>query len=327
MNSKFLASLLLGALPLSMVAQDDVYFVPSKKAVEREAASYGVPRHTYYAGSNRDVDEYNRRGGSYYQVLSNDTTGNDTISFDGQRGVYPDSVDGGQDYALTRRMARYDGYAPDIAYEEGYRDGWHNSWAWHSPWYYSSYYPWYDSYWYWNDPWYYGRYGRFGWYSSYWYDPWYYDYGWYGYYGWRRPYYYSYYTPRYYGGVSYTTGRTFNDRRMVSQTRRGVSNGRSTQFGAGTFGGSAINNRQTATRNSRTSTPMAYPRTTVPTTNSHGTFGGNRMLGNSAGSSSNRSAGSFGGSSMSRSAGSMGSFGGGGGGGVSTRGGSRSSRR
>ena len=124
MNNRFLVSLILGALPLTMMAQDDdMYFVPTKKNVEKEAVSYGMPRSTYYSGSNRSVDEYNRRGGSYYQVLPSDTTGNDVINFSAERGVYPDSVAAAEDFALTRQMARYDGYEPEVAYREGYRDG------------------------------------------------------------------------------------------------------------------------------------------------------------------------------------------------------------
>ena len=332
MNNRLLASLILGALPLTMVAQDDdMYFVPTKKAVEREAASYDEPRATYYSGINRSVDEYNRRGGSYYQVLPADTsgTGNDVISFNGEQGVYPaDSVNADNDYALTRRMARYDGYEPDIAfregYREGYRDGRHDSW--HSPWYYSTYYPWYDSYWYWNDPWYYSYYG--------WYDPWYYDpwyrrpYGWYGYhYGYYRPYYYG--TVYVYGGggVGSSKYRQYNN--MVARSPRGFSNGRQTVHSAGPFGGSSIRRGSFTSR-----TGSVGVRTATSSSNNYGNFGGTRSWGSSSsGSSSSGSfgGGSFGGGSFggaTRSSG--GSFGGGGGGGFGgshSVGGSRSSRR
>ena len=138
MNSRFLVSLMLGALPLTMVAQDDdMYFVPAKKstAVRTRTSVAPRPAPVYYSGSNRDVDEYNRRGGSYYQVVSNDSTGNDIIDFNGEVGVYPDSVLT-EDYALTRQMSRWDGYEPEEAYREGYRDGRMSSLSWHSPWYY-----------------------------------------------------------------------------------------------------------------------------------------------------------------------------------------------
>lgn len=339
MKKWFYVSLIMAMLPLTMTAQDDdMYFVPKKNSAEHKAVNYSTPRSTYYSGSNRSVDEYNRHGGgSYYEVVSNDTTGNDIIDFSSEVGVYPDSaMQQQEDFTLTRQMSRWDGYEPEIAYLAGYNAGRFDSW--HSPWYYSSYYPWYDSYWYWNDPWYYRHYG---WYGG-WYDPWYYDYYgyspyWYG--GWYGGYHYSYYRP-YYGSYYYISSsngsfrnRTHYDRGMVASTKRGVSNGRTTTHSAGTFGGAAINNRNTATRNSTYSrTNTTANRSMV--TNSHGTFAGNRTLGSStttsSSSSANRSVGSFGGSSMSRSSsiGSSGSFGGGGGGGgVSTRGGSRSSRR
>ena len=63
MKKVMLISLLIGALPLSMVAQDDdLYFVPKKSnKVEKVTYNYGQPRETVYSGSNRSVDEYNRR--------------------------------------------------------------------------------------------------------------------------------------------------------------------------------------------------------------------------------------------------------------------------
>ena len=328
MNKKILVSLILGALPLTLMAQDDdMYFVPSKKNVEKEAADYGVPRSTYYSGINRSVDDYNRRG-SYYQVLPSDTTGNDIITFSGTKGVYPapDSISADEDYALTRQMARYDGYEPEQAYREGYRDGRRDSW--HSPWYYSSFYPWYDSYWYWNDPWYYGWHGA-------WYDPWYYDYYWYRPYGWYR-WHYGWHRPYYYGGVTYYGGggggsskyRRYDN--MAARSPRGLSNGRHTTHTSGTFGGSSI---RRGSYGSRSATSPGVQRSTgTTTTNSYGNFGGSRTWG---GSSSSGSMGSFGGSPTRSSGGSFGgggggSFGGGGGGsfgGSRSVGGSRSSRR
>ena len=248
MMKKILVSLILGALPLTMMAQDDdMYFVPSKKSsVSTTTVRSSVrPAPTFYSGSNRSVDEYNRRGGSYYEVLPTDSVGNDIISFNGELGVYPDS-NAVEDFALTREMSRWDGYEPDPnAYAEGYRDGRRDSWSlysWHSPWFYSTYYPWYDSYWYWRDPWYYGG----------WYDPWYY--GWYDpwYYGYYRPYYSywygGYYYPHYYGGgvVSYN-GPTGTERhgRVSYNGPRGASNGRTTAYSTGTFGGRALGSATT----------------------------------------------------------------------------------
>ena len=325
MKMKFLVSLILGVLPLTMMAQDDdMYFVPAKKSKVTTVRPVR-PAPVYYSGSNRSVDEYNRRGGSSYEVVSTDTAKNDIIDFKGEVGVYPDSTMQQEDFALTREMSRWDGYEPVATYMEGYRDGRYDAlWGWHSPWYYS-YYPWYDP---WYDPWY----GYRGWYSSL-YDPWYYNRwyygGYYGYYGgWYRPY--------YYGPVHTVTyidnGRRYRESRMVSETRRGVSNGRTTRFNTGTFGGSALSSRNTATRSSRTVGTTTTTRPTTTVTNSHGTFAGRATMPTTTTStttSSRSSSGSFGGGGVStRSMGGGGSFGGGGGGGgVSTRGGSRSSRR
>lgn len=179
MKKSIFLSMTFALLPLSLMAQDDMYFGSTKqKPTTRNSSSYQSAG--YYSGSSRNVDEYNRRySGSRYETLSPDT--GDIISFSPVEGTYPDSVG---DFALTRKMTRFDDYAPSAAYWEGYDQGRLDSWGWHSPWYYtSSFYPWYDYGWY--DPWYHSSW-RFGWY-----DPWYYDYSWR--WGWHRPYYYSSY--------------------------------------------------------------------------------------------------------------------------------------
>lgn len=319
MNNRIFVSLLLGALPLTMMAQDDdMYFVPSKKTHEHVAPHRDAPRShsTYYSGSNRSVDEYNRRGfGSSYQVVSNDTTGNDIIQFSAERGVYPDSTMT-EDFALTRQMARYDDYDVDLAYREGYRDGTTDSW--HSPWFYSSYYPWYDSsYWYWNDPWYYRHYG---WYST-WYDPWYYDYGWYGPYHYG---YYSYYRPYYYGG-GYYSGRS----RLYSHNgntgtinRSGRSHGYFTG-GSRASSGTATRATQRATYNNNGNVYRSNSGNFSRSTSSSGNFSRSTTSSSSnynRSSSTSSSSGNFSRSSSSSSSGSFsrssggGSFSGGGGG-------------
>ena len=86
MKKQLLISLLIGALPLGMAAQDDdLYFVSKKKSVEKVADDYGLPRDTYYSGSNRDVDEYNRRWSHYEQI---DSTMADVIDFNGEKGGF-----------------------------------------------------------------------------------------------------------------------------------------------------------------------------------------------------------------------------------------------
>ena len=201
MKKLFLLFVLAGAMPLSMMAQDDdLYFTPSKKAAKTSSSVENKP--AYYAGSNRDVDEYNRRGKfrSTYQKIGVDSLGNDIIEFQAGTGIYPDSTyvdtmwvspkqkyQDDEDYAYSRRMSRWDGY-----------------YGWYDPWFYGhwGYRPW--GYWGWYDPWYYSYYG--------WYDPWYYGYyGYPWYYGWGPydPWYYGYYGygwGGYPGGTYYGTG-------------------------------------------------------------------------------------------------------------------------
>ena len=319
----FLSLMAVGILPLSVTAQDDdMYFVPTKENVAQQRSSYGIPSGTYYSGSRRDVDEYNRRGSSY-QYIPGDTT--DIIMFDSIPGIYPDSL---SDFQLTREMTRWDGYTPADSYWEGYDRGRRDSsWGWHSPWYYS-YYPWYSSWYYdpWYDPWYYSWYGG-------WYDPWYY--GWYGsYYSWRRPWYYGGYY--YSGGGGYVSHRSYPGTRnhgyVSSRGNSGYSgssySGRG-YSGGGTFGGSRIGSGsgsyggRTVTGTRTGSGTRTYSGGGTYS-NSNGNFGGSRSGGSysGGGSAGSRSGGgsiSSGGSS----GGGGGSFGGsrGGGGGGGSRGG------
>ena len=253
MKKLVLLSVLFGAMPFTMMAQDDdLYFVPTKENVAKEAEKYGMPTDTYYAGSTRSTDEYNRRAWS--RVAPIDSAGNDIIDFSAERGVYPDSAfNEVQDYKYTRRMSRFDDYSPSVAYWEGYRDG-----RWSSPWYYSSYYSWYDPWYY--DPWYYDTY--WGWRSPYyysaWYSPWRYHYGWYGprYYGWYGPRYYSYrggsgarwsragYSHHRYSGANhrYSNGsrsytRTYSNHNYGSNRSFGTSHSSGASFGGGSRGG------------------------------------------------------------------------------------------
>ena len=317
MKKWILLSVMLGAVSLSSLAQDDdMYFVPTKKNVARDRATYGIPADTYYSGSMRSVDEYNRRWASSYEVLPVDT--GDIISFAGVEGVYPDSLG---DFSLTQRMTRFDGYEPSAAYWAGYSRGYSDSWGWHSPWYYS-YYPWYDWYY---DPWYYDSWYWGGWYG--WYGPWYSP--------WYRGY-YSYYDPWYYsgGGVTYAhyNPGTENHGRISGAGSTGFASGRTRTYSSGTFDssrslGTSVANRSGAYGGSRTSTSAAtstrtrtstpnYSTNNIPTySNSNGNFGG---------SYSNSSSGSFGGSRSSGGGGGGGSVssgGGGGGGGGSRSGG------
>ena len=238
---KFILLTVVAALPIGLMAQDDdMYFVPTKENVAKEAKTYGMPRDTYYAGSQRSVDEYNRRAWS--SVTPIDSAGNDIIDFSAVRGVYPDSAHSkvtADDYKYTRRMSRFDGYTSSSeAYWEGYRDG-----RWSSPWYYSSYYswyaPWYDP---WYDPWYYGRYGWVGYYGYY--RPW----GWYGYY---RPW--GWYGPRYYARTYYRpsgAGRFHTSRPASAGARSYGRFNNSSRYSNGTFGNGSYMSRGSSTRSS-----------------------------------------------------------------------------
>lgn len=329
MKKLFLLSVMLGAMSLSAVAQDDdMYFVPTKKSAASQRSASGSPTDVYHSGSSRSVEDYNRWGSSY-EVLPVDT--GDIISFAGVEGIYPDSLG---DFKLTQQMARFDGYEPSQAYWAGYSRG-YSDWAWHSPWYYSSFYPWYDS-WYW-DPWYYGYWG--------WGDPWYYSHwGWGGYYS----HWYSYY-PHYYGwgGGGYVSSHSYspgteNHGRITGSAGRGFASGRTHTYSAGTFGssrngsfggsrttGSYGGRRTSASSSTSTRTRTAASFSGGTYSNSNGNFGGS-----SSGSSftPTRSAASSVGSSSGSSGGGGGSFGGsrsggGGGGGRSGGGGFGSGRR
>ena len=210
MKKLILLLVLCGAMPLTMMAQDDdLYFTPKKSAKAERAEVVYDNRPAYYVGSNRPVDEYNRRGRyrSSYQTISGDSVASDVISFEAGAGVYPDSAyidttfvfseytgndfaggyDDSDDYRCTRSMSRWDGYCAPWHY--GWHSPfWYSRYGWYDPWYYDwCYDPWYYG---WYDPWYAGGYWGWhrwhGWYGG-WYDPWYYGWG-------------GYYNPWYWGG-------------------------------------------------------------------------------------------------------------------------------
>lgn len=170
MRNILLAFVFAGIMPVVSFAQDDdMYFVPKKEKGVIVSNDYGMSGSTYYSGSNRSVDEYNRRFFSKVEPL--DSASGDTIYFDGQAGVYPDTVYNPEnDYTYTRKMSRFDDYSWTDPYWAGFYAGRSSRW-----WYYGG---WYDS---WYDPWY------NPWYFSSWYDPWYY--GWGYHYGWYYPHY------------------------------------------------------------------------------------------------------------------------------------------
>ena len=87
MKNGLLLSVLIGAMPLTMAAQDDdLYFTPKRGAKTEAPARFDREtreRPTYYCGSNRNVDEYNRRGKlkSYYRRLAPTRSATTSSSF------------------------------------------------------------------------------------------------------------------------------------------------------------------------------------------------------------------------------------------------------
>ena len=324
MKKLILISLLIGALPLSMVAQDDdLYFVPKKQsAAEKVTDRYGLPRETYYSGSNRSVDDYNRRVSSYVPI---DSASSDIIDFNGELGVYPDSLD---DYKLTRKMERFDDYSlsDNAAYWAGYQEGRHDLW-WHSPWYYRTYGwynwydPWYYSSWYYGyyDPWYYGPISWYGgWYGG-WYDPWYYGY-------WDYPYY------RYnYAYWNYGSRRTYNDHAGTIHMNRGNMNGRiySSNVAGGTHNnaGTRLGAQRTSSLRDRTvGNHSAYTPNTTNSRTSRTAAETTRRATTTYTPSNTGGGGSIGGGGFSGGGGRA-SVGGGGGGGARSAGGHAGGRR
>lgn len=326
--------ILLAALAASQLltaqAQDDLYFVPSKKNVAKERASrierMAVDREAYYSGSHRSVDEYNRRtwrNGSSVEMIG-DSLMSDVIDFTAVEGVYPDSAaqSADSDFQLTRHMARWDGYTPADAYWQGYSDARDDvrTYSWHSPWYYSTYWdPWYDS-WYWHNwynPWYYSS-----WHWGGWYDPWYYG-------GWGYPYYGYYggwYGGHHHGGrwsAANSSAGIHTPRRSFGTSGNRVNIGRMSSrssFGSNAGGGSrtAFDNRSTSgSRNFGSRSSFGSSNHGARTASSST---GSRSFDNSSSSSGSRSfsSGSSSGSSFSSGGGfssgsSRSSFGGGGG--------------
>ena len=331
---KFL-SLALFLMPMLTMAQDDdMYFVPKKSKAVKTSSAYERVNDTYYSGSNRTVDDYNRRG-SHYETVVEDSS--DIISFDEIAGEYPDSTN--EDYALTKKMSRWDDYLPSDAYYEGYADGRRDSWGWHSPWYYSSFYPWYDYSWY--DPWYWGPSWHYSWYDSWYYRSW--SWGWGGYYSswYYRPWHYGWY-----GGVTHNWGRAHHgDYRSVVHGSSYTNRSSRDVYGSRRVSGTTSNNSNravasgqsritTGSRRTATSSSTYTPSRSRSAVSSSAATSGSRRSASSSSSSvyNNRSSESYSSGSRLSSGGSRsgGSFGGGGsrsggsiGGGGGSRGGSR----
>lgn len=227
MKYRVLTLLGLMALSVATIVQaqdyDDIYYdASSSKSTEgktvkvvkpaKTIAVYGEVPETYKVAANsnyrveRDVDEYNRRGGEYESNYEVDLNG-DTI--------YEEA------FANTRRIERF--YNPDIVilsddedlvelyYDESPTinliigsDSFYGSYGWnwassYYPWYsWGSYYPWSFA---WNDPWFAFNYGWYrpvyytGYYWGWGIHNWHYSHWWPGFYGWDnwhyRPHHYA----------------------------------------------------------------------------------------------------------------------------------------
>lgn len=260
---------------ISMMAQDDDMYFTGKKHQKRDASTMRSvvtqveddTTPTYYCGSMRSVDEYNRRG--RYRQFS------DSLNYE------PDSIlVSRQDYENAMKLKRFDGYHSNVLIIN-------------DPWYYD---PWYYDSWYWHTRWY-----------DPWYDPWYtpYHYGWYsswGWGGWYRPYHWGgWYGPTYWGHTStWTRGGSSryvpnNGRYATARREYGNTNRQSSSRNATTQRGNSFANR-TTTRSYDNTPTRTY---TNPTTSRSNSFSSS-----SAGSVTRGS--SFSGGSMSRGGGGAG---------------------
>ena len=313
MKKLVLFAVLMAAMPLASMAQDDdLYFNPKQEAKKeaafreqkaREFALQQARRDSIYAlhwsGSRRSVDDYNRHGRilSQFQDISTDSLGNDVISFRLDKGVRPDSIyddaafaqkyiPQGDDFEYTRDFCRWDGY--------------------YNPWFYDYYgvgpYYWRSAYWGWRNPWRYGYYA--GWYDPWFdpfYDPWYYGCGWYG--GWYDPWYYGWggYRPWYWDGPIYShVNYGGNPRGYAGNRNWSFGSGRGNDRNTGYMTRRSMDTRRFGSRTETNFGNRSYDTTTRSnsTFNNGGSFGGARSGGFSGGSFGGGRSGSFGGGSF-----------------------------
>lgn len=254
MKTKVLLGVLLMALPMGMMAQeDDAYFVPSKAKKKAEQEQYkrdleeraeqqrleyerlqqmvnaigegdfyveeyegeGVP--DYHIGKLRNEDEYNRRGIKNYATVIN---GSDTLYYDEEMDLEPETRaqvnQGGYDYADETDY----GYVNRLVrFHGGLSSRYY--WDYNYNWAYDPWYRWGWSY----DPWYWDFYGPSWAYYPYSYGWGYGHYGWYGYgyYGWHTGWYDPWYHGYYYGPGYWHGGNYATNYHRPSSSRRGGS--------------------------------------------------------------------------------------------------------
>ena len=264
---------------------DDIYYDGSKqttevkretKRVETQTTRTEVPtRYKVTVEKNyqteRDVDEYNRRGGIYAQP-ENDTLYLDAPDYESQstfgntkrieRFYNPDIVVLSNDDELVELY--YDtaptinlvigtnyGFSPRFGWGIGYSTYWYDPWyglydPFFDPWYYSGWYGWHRPFYRWGgwySPWHYSSWG-WGWHGGWhgWYDPWARPWGHHGPHMWS------------YGNIYHNTGnRLPGDHRSLlnGSSRRGGGmttgsrTGVRTAGNSGRMGGGTITNGRT----------------------------------------------------------------------------------
>lgn len=172
MKKSILLTSLILTTSVPLMAQNDLYFFTDKSEMESKVEDITSEKPTYYCGSDRDVDEYNRRGklSSYYQKIGEDSLGNDIIEFHVGDGSYsdmvsPDTIYPGSgtyyaddnDFEYSRRLSHFDCWYGWYPYHYGYWAPWRYHYGWYDPWYtgYWGYgYGWYDWAFGWGYPYY-----------------------------------------------------------------------------------------------------------------------------------------------------------------------------
>ena len=259
MKHSFLLTALVIVAPVPALAQDDMYFSVDKTELESKVEDASSDEPTYYCGSNRDVDEYNRRGklASYYQKVGVDSLGNDIIEFHVGNGSYQDTdtiypgsgtyYAEDNDFEYSRRLSHFDCWYGWYPYSYGYWSPWRYRWGWYDPWY--------DGYW--------------G-----------YGYGWYDWtFGWGYPYHHHWWGRpglAYRGGHTGTLGyydRNYN-RRPSGNTGTNYDRGNIVRRG----------NRNNAGFGTRRNTTPNYNNSSFNNTNRHSSFGSGSFGGSRGGS-------------------------------------------
>ena len=339
--------LIAGCMPISLFAQDDMYFVPKKaeKDVAKTKNGIGGDSLSKVKPLDVSVDEYNRRHmKSSYKTLGSDSLGNDIIEFEPGDGKYPkiDTVKVYQppmdddDFYWSAQMGLFDGYHGWYdPFFYGYFGRWghyYDMWyPWYHPWAYGLYDPWYNG-------WYYGYYyGPWGYYGSWYLDPYYWGWGMYMYPGWGYPHYHVNYGYTVHD-VPGTRGRASKSPASLGARGHGYTTAQH-----GTFGGNRIGNNTFGTSGNGYGSSSSSRGTYASSPTQRSGFGGSRSA-SAARASANRSyvpatsssswqgsssysGSSFSSSSAASSSSSSGSFGGGGsrsGGGFSGGGSGRS---